>query len=198
MQTNNIFLASMFGGIVLFVWGAFSHMVLGLGESSIKQIPNEEIVVAAMRDNITEAGLYFFPGMERSSGMTEQQGKAAMDQWAEKWTAGPNGMLVYNREGSQPLSPKQFIVELISDIIAALIAAFLLAKAVGGLGGFWQRVQFVTALGLFSFFAVETAYWNWYGFPFRFTVDSLFDQVAGFFLAGLVLGWRVKTASAGG
>jgi len=54
-----IILAGIAGGVVLFIWGAFSHMVLPFGEIGIKSMPNEAPVMAAMRSNITEPGLYF-------------------------------------------------------------------------------------------------------------------------------------------
>ncbi|MBI4547620.1 MAG: hypothetical protein HY707_06560 [Ignavibacteriae bacterium] len=194
MLTSKLLIASLLGGAVLFIWGALSHMVLGLGEASIKPIPNERAVLTAMQDNIREPGFYFFPGMESSPNMTKEDQEAAMKRWEEKYSVGPYGILIYHPDGTQPLSPKQLLIELLSDILAAFLAAFLLARALGGLSGFGGRVLFVTLLGLFAWMAIEIAYWNWYGFPFGYAFSSLIDQIVGFFLVGLVLATMIKKA----
>jgi uncharacterized membrane protein len=44
-------------------------------------------------------------------------------------------------------------------------------------------------MGLFAWLVVSVPYWNWYRFPLDFTLGSLIDNVAGWFLAGLVMAW---------
>lgn len=53
--------ATLLGCITLFIWGAFSHLVVieGVG---YKSLPNEEHVTTTLRNSITNKGLYFFPG----------------------------------------------------------------------------------------------------------------------------------------
>jgi hypothetical protein len=194
-MTKRILLGGVVGGVVMFIWGAVSHMVLPLGEVGIKQIPNEAAAIAAMRDNIKEAGFYFFPGEEHTPGMTEEQQQAAMKRWEDKFRQGPTGILIYQPGGQEPLSPGQLLTELTSNIAAALVAAFLLWQA-SGLGGFGGRVLFVTLLGLVSSLAIDVSYWNWYGFPTSFTLATMADQVIGFLLVGLVLAKMVKPPQA--
>ncbi|MFQ5926675.1 MAG: hypothetical protein ACE5MH_04490 [Terriglobia bacterium] len=190
----NILLAGVFGGVTLFLWGALFHMVLPLSEVVIKEIPNEEPVLATLRDTIHEPGFYFIPGMGRSPGMSEEQQQAATRQWEEKYRAGPTGILVYHPEGREPLAPKELVIQLLSSIAAALIAAFLLAQAVGGLAGFGARVLFVALLGLFATLVSDVPYWNWYRFPTDYTLAVLADHVIGWGLAGTVLAWNLKPA----
>lgn len=42
-MAKKVILGSVLGGIAVYVWGVLSHMVLGLGETGIKQIPNEDL-----------------------------------------------------------------------------------------------------------------------------------------------------------
>ena len=167
-------------------------MVLGLGDTGFKQIPNEDAVIASMRANMKETGFYFFPGMEQPPGMSKEQKKGAQEKWTQKYTTGPAGVLIYLPNGGEAMSPKQLVTQLATDILAALIAAFLLASAAGGLTGFGGRLLFVTLLGAFAWVVVNLPYWNWYGFPTDFTVVALAEQVIGFFLVGLVLAAMVK------
>ena len=86
----------------------------------------------------------------------------------------------------------QLLTELLSNMAAALVAAFLLAKAAGL--GFGARVLFVALLGLFSNLdlRLSASYCNWYGFPTDYTLAVLADGVMGWCLGGLALAGILK------
>jgi hypothetical protein len=173
-------LAAIAGGIVVFVWSAASHMALGLGTAGIRSIPNEERVAQAIRGVVTEPGLYFFPGFDPSRKMTPEEEKA----WTERYRRGPSGILVVEPGGREPMEPTQLVIELLADILAAGVAAFILA----GLGGpFLARAGAVGLLGVFEWADVNVSYWNWYKFPTVYTGAALVEQVVGWTLAGLAM-----------
>ena len=186
-MAGRILVAAILGGIALFAWGAVAHMVLGLGDTSFKGIPNEEMVLGTMKQNITQPGLYFFPWMDMKSA-----DKVAMEAWTQKYKTGPAGLMVFKPVGGEGMSPKQMITQLVTDFLAVLFAVILLAKAVGGIGGYFGRVMFMATFGLITSFALTFPYWNWYGFPFDFAIASLIEQVGGFMVAGLVVGGMLK------
>lgn len=178
-------LAAIAGGIVVFVWSAVSHMALGLGSAGIRTLPNEERMAQAIRGVVTEPGLYFFPGMDPSRKMTPEEERA----WTERYRRGPSGLLVVQPGGRDPMEPTQFVVELLADILAAGVAAFLLA----GLGGpLLARAGAVGLLGLFEWADLSVSYWNWYKFPTLYTGAALVEQVVGWTLAGLVMALMLR------
>ncbi len=59
---GRVVLGGILGGLVVFLWGAVAHMVLPLGMVGFRDLPNPEPILAAMRSNVSEDGLYFFPG----------------------------------------------------------------------------------------------------------------------------------------
>lgn len=172
-------------GIVVFFWGAFAHMVLPLGKMGVRMMPNEEPVLGAMRDTIREPGFYFFPGldMSRDASTSEQQA------WEARVKQGPVGVLIIHPSGGEAMSPRQLGTELGTNVVSALLAAFLLTFVHSGYRG---RVLFVTLLGVFGSLTISVPYWNWYGFPVDFTAAEAIDQVVGWFLAGLVLAAFVR------
>jgi hypothetical protein len=113
--------------------------------------------------------------------------------WAAKYSAGPIGILVYHPEGQKPFSPRQLIIELLSNMAAALVAAVVLAQVPGGLG---VRAFLVALLGLFAWLSISVSYWNWYGFPGAFSLGEAIDQVVGWFFGGLVLAAMVRRPQA--
>ena len=72
-MTKRIIIGGVLAGLAMFMWGAVSHMALGLQESGIKQFANETPVLAALKSEIKEPGFYFFPGMDTSPNMTKEQ-----------------------------------------------------------------------------------------------------------------------------
>ena len=182
-MSKKVLINGIAGGIVMFIWGAISHMVLPLGETGMKAIPNEEAVLAAMNENMTETSVYLFPGFDPKANLTEEQ----MQAFYQKWEKGPTGFLVYHPDGLPAMSAKMLLMELAANIVSALIAACALGLALGTLKGFGSRVLFVMALGFVPFFAVDASYWIWYGFPTTFTLASMVEQVFGFGLAGLTM-----------
>jgi hypothetical protein len=180
-----VFAGAVVAGIVVFFWGAISHMALPLGTMGVKSLPNDDAVMAPLRQSVNEPGFYFFPGHDMSRTLTESEQKA----YAEKLRLGPSGVIILQPSGAEAMSPRQLLTELATNIVAALLAAILLTQVHSGFVG---RVTFVTLLGLFGFVSISVPYWNWYAFPTNFTVAEGIDQVVGWFLAGLVLAAIVR------
>ncbi len=177
---KRILLAALLGGLAAFVWSFISHMILPFGEAGVRTLPNEEAVLTALSGSIPEAGFYIFPLMGDPSKATEEE----QAQWAEKYRTGPAGILVYRPLGGEFSFPRLLVVELLTNVLAALIAALLLARIVGS---YLQRVLMVAALGVFAWLSISISYWNWYGFPTSFILAEGLDQFLGWLVAGLVI-----------
>ncbi len=183
-MAKRILLAGVAGGLVLFVWGAVSHMVLGLGEIGISTIPNEDAVLAALKDNLSAPGFYFFPGEDVSgTDRTEEQ----MQRWEEKYRSGPIGILVYDPVGEAPLSPARLLNELLLNIAAALLAAVVLSQVTSV--GFFRQVGLAGAFALIAALDIHGSYWNWYRFPVQYTLVGSLDLLMGWLAAGAAMAW---------
>lgn len=180
-----VILAAILGGIVMFVWGAFSHMVLDLEGSMIHQIPNEAAVVAAMKENIKEDGVYALPGVD----MTRQPSPEEMTAWSAKYKEGPTAMIFYHTTGTDVFTPKQFGVQMLADVLAALFGSAILFLAAVSWG---RGVAISTLIGLGGWCALEIPYWDWYRFQWEFIRADLIDQVAAWFLAGIVIAFILR------
>jgi hypothetical protein len=185
LTMGRIVLGGLLAGVVVFFWGAIAHMALPIGKIGIQQIPNEEAMLAAFRGSITAPGFYFFPWMDLSATSSKSEHEAAH----AKYNQGPTGILVIHPEGGDPMTPRQLGTELATNVVSALVAAFLLAHVASS---YARRVLFVTFLGLFGFLIANVPDWNWYGFPTDFTLAQATEHIVGWFLAGLVLAAIVR------
>ena len=71
------FLAAFLGALIAFVWSAIAHqnpLTMALGLSVLG--PKEDAVLAALKSNVTEPGLYFFPGVDMTKKPTDAEDAA--------------------------------------------------------------------------------------------------------------------------
>jgi len=116
-----------------------------------------------------------------------------LEEWTSKYKAGPLvNFMVYHPEGSDPMSPMNFIKSFIINFIAAFIAGVLLMMTLAQNPNFWRRVIFVTLLGLFAGFIGPFMDWNWWSIPTGYTIVEVADYCLTWFFAGLILAWKIK------
>ncbi len=182
---SRILIGSLAGGVVFFIWGFVSNMVLQLGAAGTAKLPDEDAVLRAL-STVTEPALYIIPGMNNP----DLDGPEFVS-WSEKTRRGPVGVLALNPNGMEPISAGQLGTQLVIGILASLIAAVMLARTAGG---YVQRVLSVTSLGLFAWIVVNLSYWNWYQFPPAHAAGQGADTVIGWTLVGLVMAKLVRPA----
>lgn len=181
-------LAAILGAVIFFIWSAAVHMNPLTGPMGLSRLnEQEDIVMTAVRENVPQPGLYFFPGMDMSKQTKEQR-----DAWVAKYKAGPSGLLLVQPKGGDPMMTSQLVISFISDLLCALLAAFILASTVGSCG---CRIAIVASLGLFAWLAISIQQWNWYNFPFTFVALDAINQVIGWTLAGLLMVKLIKPAN---
>lgn len=174
-----VVIAGGLGGIAMFFWATFAHLATPLATTGISQIPHEGPLLARMHTTLGRAhGLYLFPRMT-------VQGTDAMTAYQAKRMRGPSGLLVYHPPGTPAMEASQLVTEFASEFVQCLIAAVLLAWA--AVIGYWRRVGFVALVGAAAALTTNLSYWNWYGFPGRYTLAYGAIELLGYVAAGLVI-----------
>jgi hypothetical protein len=167
------------GTLLIYVWGALSHMVLQKG-AGFSRMPDEQRVVTALQGSLEKDGLYLFPGPDFSGRATPEETAA----WEQSFLGGPTGMIVYHPAGSSPVSGRKLGVQLLADMIAAAIAVHLVRRSPRPI---WATALAVGLLGVFAIASVATIFWNWYGFPQAFFFAQCVDMIVGWSLTGLAI-----------
>ncbi|HWC19582.1 MAG TPA: hypothetical protein VG498_21395 [Terriglobales bacterium] len=195
-MAKRILLAGVLGGLAMFLWASLAHMVLGTGSVGIKDIPNEQAILAVMKANLAQDGFYFFPGMRLAPGASRAEQSAAMNAYEEKIESGPSGILIYHPTGQRALTAGKLGTELGTNVLQGILAAILLSFATG-IGGYVQRVGFVMIAGLMAGITTNVSYWTWYGFPANYTIAYVFTEVMGYVCIGLVAAAIIKQGVSG-
>jgi hypothetical protein len=165
--------------LLIYVWGALSHMVLLKG-AGFSRMPDEQRVVTALQGSLEADGLYLFPSPDFSGRATPDETQA----WERRFLAGPTGMIVYHPAGSVPVSGRKLALQLLADMIAAAIAVQVIHRMRGHL---WVNAMTVGLLGVFAIASVATIFWNWYGLPSAFFVAQCIDIVVGWSVTGVAI-----------
>ena len=175
------------GGITLFMWGFVSWVVLTWHFDTVRHDSSVMAVVEDIEDNLQETGVYYFPPMT-----TMRPDETEMEAYTELHKNSPSGMIFYNAEHLDPMSPSRLFVGFLVDVGAALFATLLLIVALPSLPKYWGRVVYVAALGVFAIFAIRMVDGVFFNLPIRWTMNMILDTAISWMLAGLVLAAIVR------
>ena len=181
---RRVLLAGLLGGLAMFVWSSIAHMATPLGTMGISQMPNDQPLLATLQHHGGGASaLYMYPSLGT--------GADAMAEYEQKLAGTPSGLLLYHPAGQgRVFSPRLLVVEFITEVMEATLAAWLLAQT--RLPRYALRVAFIAVLGIVAAITTNVPYWNWYGFPPSYTAAYMLMQVVGFLVAGLVAARLVR------
>ena len=179
-----ILIAGLLGGFVFFVWGALSHMVLGLGDMGVRYGTPYQEPLAAIKATGGEAGIYYLPSVPPEK-MTDE---SALQALAQDSAGHGYALVIYDPDGNPNMTGMGVTLgrQFATDVASSLILAWLLSLGSFGLG---KRVLISTMAGAFAWLVVSVPYWNWYLFPLDYTLGLAGKYVIGWSLAGAVMAW---------
>ncbi|MBE1161116.1 hypothetical protein [Dyella acidiphila] len=179
-----ILIAAIFGGIVMFLWGAAAHMALGLGNIGINQPAHEDTVLNSLHEGLgPQPGVYLLPSLDPHH-WNDPASKAA---YAQKAAVSPYALVVYLPQGEDMTRMGGALArQWASDTLSALALAVVMGLAAFSFG---QRLLIAVVAPVFAWLSLLVPYWNWYRFPGSFTWAALVEQLIGWLLAGAVMAW---------
>lgn len=154
------------GGIILFLWGAASWMLLPWHMSTLHSFKDETAVVQVIQTNAPESGIYLSPLQQTST------------------APGPMVFASVYTKGMPSSMVPSMVIEFIIQLIAAFLVTWMLTKTTLGYLG---RLGFVLVFALAVGITTDLMYWNWFHFDTKYTLVLLADLLIGWFLAGLLL-----------
>jgi hypothetical protein len=175
--------AGLLGGVVLFAWGAVSHVATPLGMTGIAGVPaaHEKAVADALQGALTEHKIYMLPGGDFANMSAEES--AAVEA---RYATGPTALIVNNPGPGTALGPRPLLIELLTNVLQGLIAAYIVARLAAG-SGFGRRVLVVTLIAVSGSLAIDASFWNWYRYPTDFFAAQFLEHAIGGLLTGLVI-----------
>lgn len=179
------------GGVVVFVWGVISWIILPFHENSLHQFKDEKKVYEAIRDNATESGIYILPNMYvYRNGMSQSDMRKMMANQQQMMAKGPVMFASICVEGVSGATYAPFIISLAIQIFGGIVITWMLLQT--KISAYKKQVGFVTLVGLLVGILGLLPAWNWWGFSAAYTLNCIADLVIGWALAGLAIGKLLK------
>jgi len=126
---KKVIIGGVLGAVIMFIWSFIAWTVVPLHNSTMRNVANEDSLLAVMRTSMNAKTVYIFPGMPPVSDMTAQQKEETMKAWEQKYMKGPTGMIFYDPNGSNPMMPVQMVIGFIICFLSAALAGWLLARS---------------------------------------------------------------------
>jgi hypothetical protein len=184
-----ILIGGFVGGVVVFLVSFVTHGILNLQSRTLINIPDDAGFIGHLKSHDLTHGLYVFPDMPRGADRTPE----SMREASKRFAAGPHGFLLI-AHGGEPSMPEMLLKEFVSNVIAALIAAWIVSLMAIEIG-FVRRWFAVFLIGIFAWFSISASYGIWYGFPHDFLHEELLCAALEWGAAGLAIAAIVRPKS---
>jgi hypothetical protein len=174
-----ILVAGIVGGILVFFTGAFEHMALEWGGRTISDIEKDSGFRESLREHQVPPAIYAFPQMPKDNSQAET------DRFTKEWKLGPGGFLIVAPPGDMSM-PKMLGLEFLTNVIAALIAAWIVSLIAADKPFLW-RWKVVVLMAIFGWISLTASYGIWYHFPWPFIRDDLLCTILEWCVGGAAI-----------
>ena len=193
---KRILKCGLIGGLIVFVWGMLSWIVIPWHNSVLQQFKDEKEVYAVIKDNALESGIYIMPNMYCSrSGMSQSDHHKQIADQKQMLQKGPVMFASVSVGKDLGMGIKPLVVALLIQMVGAGIITWMVLQT--KLTTFKKQVGFITIAGVLVGVLGVLPYWNSWGFPCGYTLLTLADLVVGWFLAGLMMSKLLRKRSSG-
>jgi len=187
---QSLALGGILGGLVLFVWGTVSWMVLPWHLMTLQKFTDEAAVAGILSLTASQTGAYILPNPHKHDpGMTQEQKKAAEEEGHRRMMRGPFMFASVSLAGARDMR-SALLTTLLGNILAAVLATWLLLRTSGL--SYPGRVGFLVTIGLTAGVIVDLPNWTWWNFPTSYLSVAFADLLIGWLLAGLVIARVVR------
>lgn len=168
-MVRSVFLSSIVGGVVAFVWGFISWVIIPWHSADMHRFQDVEAVADVVAQNAPVDGIYMYHPMEMQS----------------SYDGMPFIFTSVNRAHAQEKQTLPLIRGFIIQVVSAFFISWLLIRTKSR--KYWDLVTVSAVIGLVAGILTYLPAWNWWGIPTGYAAVGLIDSVITWFLAGLVM-----------
>ena len=179
---KKLIMASLIGGIIIFIWQTLSWTVLNLHQASEEYTPKQDSIMAFLNSQFSEDGSYILPGYPKGTSREEMQ-KTMPGREGKPWA-----QLQYHKELKVNMGMNIIRGFLVDIVIVALLCWVLMKMTNAGFGRIFLACL-ITGVIVFLNSPYTVNIW----FP-KADINAHFtDAVVSWGLCGIWLGWYLKS-----
>lgn len=166
-MSRSIFLSSLVGGVIAFIWGFISWVVIPWHTATMNHFQDSEAVSDVLARNAPVDGVYVYHPME--------------SQYPDDGV--PFVFASISREHAHQKQMIPLLRSFIIQVVAAFFISWLLVHTKSR--KYWDLVTISAVIGLVAGILAYLPAWNWWGTSAGYTIVGMIDLVITWFLAGL-------------
>lgn len=165
------------GALILFIWQFLSWGLVGIHNSQMAYTENQDAIIEALSENLTEKGTYFVP--RAPVGASQEEMQAINDANLGK----PWALVQYNPSLSNNMGSN-----MARGLIIDILAVFLLSWILSQMAQLDMKTAVMTsvAIGIIGYLSIS--YLNSVWFEGN-TIPDLIDAIVSWGIIGAWLGW---------
>jgi hypothetical protein len=179
---KNIVIGSVVAAVVVFVYQAMSWMVLGVHSNTLKYSAQQDAVLAALSQNLSEDGVYAIPNVPPGTSAEKEE------EFSKSLVGKPAAVVHFQSRYSMNMGT-QMLFGFIIDLIAAFSVAYVMWTVREKLPGFGSKLALAIAFAGFTILQSSLMMANWWNTPGHYLSGEIIDHVVGWGLGGAWLAW---------
>lgn len=186
---KNVVIGSLVAAIIVFVYQAMSWMVLPVHTNTLKYSAQQDAILAALSQNLTEDGVYAIPNVPPGTSQEKQT------EFSKGMVGKPSALVYYHKSFEMNMG-KQMAIGFVLDLIAAFTVGYVMWSAREKLAGFGSKFALAIAFAGFTVLQSSLMMANWWNTPAHYLSGEIIDHLVGWGLAGGWLAWWIGKSKA--
>ena len=170
------------GGIIAFIWGAVSWMVLPWHMNTMEHFKSDSSIQTTILRNAPKSGVYVIPNPHEFKKDAEEAGDG-------KIKASPKERIVMfaaiDIDAKNPMSPMTYIYSFLTQLVVAFLITWIVKAS--DIRSYLGRLFAILGMVLMGSLMVYLPMWTWWHFPTMYIGVNIVDLLITWFLAGLTI-----------
>ena len=178
---KKLVIASIVGGIIIFIWQTLSWAALNLHHASQEYTPKQDSIMAFLNEQFSDDGSYLMPTYPKGTTRDEME-KTMKSREGKPW------MQIQYHKALNVNMRANILEGLINDIVIVALVCWILMKMTDA--GFGKIFMACLIIGIIVFLNSPLTIHIWY--PKSDIGAHFMDSVVSWGLCGLWLGWYLR------
>lgn len=176
-----LWLPILVSAVLAFVASSILHLVLKYHSTDYRKLPDEEVVVEAMRRANVPRGAYMFPAPDDPKDFATPEMRA-------KFEKGPVGILLVRSSGP-PAMGKYMVQWFLFCLLVSVFSGYVAAHALGAGTEYLEVFRIVGTVAFMGYAFGDLVDTIWKSQQWSTTLKNLFDGLVYALLTAGVFGW---------
>jgi hypothetical protein len=180
---KNRIIASLVGGLIIFIWQFLSWNILGIHDGGAKYHPQQDALMNTLSSTIQEDGMYFLPNTPPGASNEEKE------KLMKEMEGRPMASITYIKSNNSDMV-RNMLRGFLVDVFLVYLLIYIVTR--GGNPPFVRWIAASVSTGLFTFLWGPYTGRIWFQLPWDSVYGYLIDGIVPWAICGIWVGWYMN------